>query len=78
MSKDDNYTAILLEDMNDKFDLIMEAIRPLQTLPAQVARLGEDVAELKSDMKVVKAAITDLTPQVNDIDVRVQRLESKI
>lgn len=78
MSKDDDYTAILLEDMNDKFDLIMEAIRPLQTLPAQVARLGEDVAELKSDMKVVKAAITDLTPQVNDIDVRVQRLESKI
>lgn len=77
MSREDDYNGILLEDMNSKFDAIMEALQPLQCLPAQVAGLTERADELSADMKVVKAAVTDLSVQVNDIDMRVQRLESR-
>lgn len=76
MSREDDYNGILLEDMNSKFDAIMEAIRPLQVLPQQVAELSARVDELSADMKVVKAAITDLSAQVHDLDLRVQRLEA--
>ncbi|HEY5667617.1 MAG TPA: hypothetical protein VIR03_00465 [Candidatus Saccharimonadales bacterium] len=63
--------------MNSKFDAIMDVLQPLMVLPGQVARIEVRLDELSSDVKVVKAAVTDLSVQVQDIDLRVQRLEAK-
>jgi hypothetical protein len=60
---DDNYTAVLLEDVNSKLDAIIEVVVPMHKdviiLKEDVAVLKEDVAELKSDMKIVKHAIRE-------------------
>lgn len=45
--------------------VIDNKLRPIKT----------DITELKSDMKVVKAAVTDLSGTVNDHDTRIKRLE---
>lgn len=77
MDDSTHYTDILLEDMNSKFDAVMEILQTLAVLPQQVARIEVRLDELSLDVKVVKAAVTDLSVQVQDIDLRVQRLEAK-
>jgi hypothetical protein len=54
---DQDYTTLILEDMNSKFDAVLEMVSPLVVLPTKIDAMQEDIAELKSDMKVVKAAI---------------------
>lgn len=77
MDDSTHYTDILLEDMNSKYDAVMEILQTLAVLPQQVARIEVRLDELSLDVKVVKAAVTDLSVQVQDIDLRVQRLEAK-
>jgi len=57
-------TNALLEDINAKFDVILEIVRPLAELPERVGWLEDDVRELKEDMKVVKVAVTDTNRQI--------------
>ena len=42
----------------------------------RVSTKEQDVAELKQDMKVVRAATTDTSHQVHDLERRVSRLEA--
>jgi phage shock protein A len=46
----------VLENITTQLQRFAEA---MAVVPAQVRQLSSDVAELKSDMKVVKAAVTD-------------------
>jgi hypothetical protein len=55
----DNYTAVMLEDVNSKVDRLIEILQPFPKMQEDVATLKEDVAELKSDMKIVKHAIRE-------------------
>lgn len=71
---DDNYTNILLEEMRDQNKAILEAVSGLPTR-TEFNLLKDDVAELKQDMKVVKAAVTDLSNKVDDHERRITRLE---
>ena len=52
----DAYVAALVEDMNGKFDLIMETLKPIQ---ADVAQLTYDVAILKDESKLWRALYKD-------------------
>jgi len=71
-----DYTDVLLEDMNTKFDVLLEAIQPLGKMSEDLHQTMQDVAELKTDVKVIKAAVTDLSTQVNDREQRVTVLET--
>ncbi|WIG58337.1 MAG: hypothetical protein OJF49_001083 [Ktedonobacterales bacterium] len=57
--KDD--TAILLEEIRDQNKAVLEAVADMKTLVDMIPTMREDIAELKQDMKVVKAAVTDLS-----------------
>jgi uncharacterized protein YoxC len=73
MSKsDDNHTNVLLEDINGKFDTILEAITSMQPQVAKIASIEESVAELKTDVKVIKAAVKDQGKQLHDHDRKVK------
>jgi len=45
-------------------------------MAARLERVEQDVAELKSAMKVVKAATTDISHQLADHEHRIARLEA--
>ncbi len=58
MSKDKNYTNVILEEMNGKFDLLVEAVGTVQEKLETLA-LKKDLTEVKEDVKMIRAAVTD-------------------
>lgn len=71
-----NYTGILLEDINSKFDMLVELVMPLTLLPAAVAQLQEDIAEMKADIKILKKVAGDHSGKLHNHEFRISRLES--
>lgn len=72
----DDYVAVLLEDMNSKFDAVIESVSGLATDVKELKQLIPDVTELKSDVKVIKAAVTDQTTKLNDHETRITVIEA--
>jgi hypothetical protein len=70
--------GIVNEQIDDKLDLLLEVVSDMQQKVNALPRIETEIAELKADMKVVKAAVTDTSRQVHDIDRRVTRLEAAV
>jgi polyhydroxyalkanoate synthesis regulator phasin len=73
MKKD--YHIILLEEIRDQNKAILEGQKD-QASRADMRRLEQDIAELKDDMQVVKAAVKATNRDVVALDRRVTRLEA--
>lgn len=75
MSKNDGYTAALLEDIDSKFDRVIEAVG---TLGEEIKRKAdaEALEVIHADIKVIKAAITDTNTEVQSQGRRITALES--
>jgi hypothetical protein len=73
--KELQYNGAVLEEMRSQNKAILEGQKG-QASSADVRRLQQDVTELKQDMKVVRAATTDSSHQVHDLERRVSRLEA--
>jgi len=67
--------GVLLVQIRDQNKAVLEGIKDLPTR-MEFSELRQDVAELKQDMKVVRAATTDTSHQVHDLERRVSRLEA--
>ena len=75
MSKDKDYTNVLLEEMNGKFDLLIEIVGGMKDEMKTLAK-QTDLEEVKADVKVVKAAVIDQTRQLNVHEARITNLET--
>jgi len=75
-NSDDNYVGVLLEQIRDEIKAVHEEVGGMREELANVPK-REEFNELKDDMKVVKAAVTDISHQANDHDHRITRLEAK-
>lgn len=82
-STSDNETAqevrhmsVLMEQVLSQNQLIMESVGDMQDKVKLIPAIAEDVAILKADMKIVKAAITDTNKELHSLDRRVTRLEA--
>jgi hypothetical protein len=75
MAKKD-YQTLLIEQLVDQNKAILEYVGELPSIERDVVQLKADGAELKSDMKVVKAAVTDVSQHLADHERRVARLEA--
>lgn len=73
MSKD--YTDVLLEEMNGKFDRLIEVMAQMREEMKHFAR-QEDLEEVKADVKIIKAAVTDLSSQVNRHEIEIGQLKT--
>ena len=69
------YNTILLEEIRDQNKAILEGQKD-QASRADMRRLEQDIAELKDDMQVVKAAVKATNRDVVALDRRVTRLEA--
>jgi hypothetical protein len=76
MSKDDNYVAVMLEQIQDQNKTVLEAVGDMQKHVAKLPHIEESIEELGQDMKVVKAAITDVSHQQSEHEHRISRLEA--
>ncbi len=85
-NSDDNYIGVLLEDIRDQNKAVLEAVGDIQKQVAELPTMKEDIKELKDDMKIIKAAVTDQGKpgfrlrrpgkQLNDHEHRIGDLEA--
>jgi hypothetical protein len=73
MSSDSDNIQILMEDVQAKFDAIMEVVLPSRK---DIEQLKLDMNEVKADVKVIKAAVIDNSSQINDNERRTTQLEA--
>jgi len=71
---DDNM-GFVLEHLDDQLKAILEGQGALKDVPSAIARLQEDMDEVKTDIKAIKAAVTDQTGQLNGHENRLTSLE---
>ena len=76
-SKNDtgHYQGVLLEDINHKFDVIVEYLAPLAKLPRKVDQIDERLQRVESDVKVIKRVVTDQGKDHKQLEGRVATLE---
>lgn len=72
---DNDYTGLLLEQIRDQNRAVLEAVTNLPTR-IEFNELKEDPQTLKSDARVIKAAVADLSTQLTDHEHRITRLEA--
>lgn len=75
MSKKDDYTKVLMEDINGKFDLIMEMVTPMRKELAEIRVIVDDIPEMKNDIEVIKKVVKETNVQVHDHEQRIAKLE---
>jgi len=73
---DDERKAVLGEVLADELKAIVEYVKDVPAIRAKVDTLSEDMQVVKSDIKIIKAAITDLSKQVDDHERRITHLEA--
>lgn len=76
MESDNNYTNVILEDMNAKFDRLIEVVNGMNDALKTKAE-QEDIEEIKADVKVIKAVLTDHSSTLNDHEDRIVALEQR-
>ncbi len=72
---DEEQRQVLGEVLMDELKAIREGIGNLPTRP-EFNVLKDDVAELKSDMKIVKAVVTDQSKQLADHEEQLAHLRN--
>lgn len=75
-NKSINDVAVLLEDMNGKFDFMLEILVPIKKQTDRIPKIEQDIEELKIDMQVIKFAAQKTNQNVAVLDERVTRLEA--
>jgi len=71
-----NYTEILLEEMNTKFDIMLEIVMPLTELRPIIDQIAKRVERIENDMVVIKRVVKDHSGTLRMHDFRIKKLES--
>ena len=72
----DRYKGVMLEELLGQNKAILEAVGDMQRHVADIPQMKEDIGELKSDMKIVKAAVTANSRDIHDHEHRITILEA--
>ena len=73
----DIYMAVLLEDINGKFQFVAEAVSDIMRIVKNLL-LREEFYELKTDAETIKITVREANKQLQDHEKRITKLEAKI
>lgn len=77
----DDYVAVLLEDVNSKFDQIIEVVSPLlekvNGIDDRLDRIDQRLEVVEGDLRVIKAAVTEQSKELDDHEHRIGQLEAR-
>lgn len=71
----DNYTGALLEDIDHKIDLILEAQAALTGVPQKINEIDARLIRVEGDVKVIKKVVTEHSRELRDHYKRITTLE---
>jgi len=84
-ANEDNATAaelrrlgVLYEGMRDDIKSIVEAVKTIQPMLAEIPGIKNEVEVMSDDVKAIKAAIKDTNRDLHLLETRVDRLEAAI
>lgn len=72
-----HYKGALLEDIRDQLQAVLEGQVSLAGVPQAIADLQTDMNDVKADIKVIKAVVTDQTYELKNQEHRLTRLERR-
>ncbi len=78
MSQTNNYHDILLEDIQHKFELILEIVQPLTSLPQQFQLLDERLIVVESDVKIIKTIVSEHSKILMKHDQDITEIKSRL
>jgi len=70
-----NYTDILLEDINDKFQAVLEAVGSMQDSVKKIPKMAERIEKLEYEMGALKIAARVASDNTQIIKIRTEKLE---
>lgn len=69
---------MLLEDMNSKFDRMLEIVTPLAEMPQFLKDMGYKVEEGESEIEVMKVVVKDHSAELRNHGDRIIKLEDGV
>lgn len=75
-TKDDDYMMALLENINGKFDFLVEILAPMKKQTDKIPKIQEDIEEIKNDIKVIKFATMKTNQNIADHGKHLKHLET--
>lgn len=75
MAKKD-YSEVLLEDMNSKFELILEAVGGMQDQVKKIPKISERIKKIEHDLSAVRLDTSMTHSDVRLIKIRTEKLEN--
>ncbi|MEK7059916.1 MAG: hypothetical protein AAB971_04135 [Patescibacteria group bacterium] len=73
---EDHYQGALLEEMNERFKLIMEILVPLRDVPADIKEIKEVIAEMQADNRMFKYYMKESGGILSNHEMRLTDLEA--
>ena len=78
MVSEKDYTDVLLEDINSKFDAVLDAVGGMQGNVKKIPGIVEKAERLEDDMATVKLVTKETNHDVKNIKVRVEKIDKQI
>lgn len=75
---DRNYTDVLLEDINGKFEFIVDAVGGLQDSVRKIPKMEVRLENIEKDVKVIKLVVKDTSKQLKSHENRITKLETAV
>ena len=77
MSKSkDHYEGALLEEFRDQMKFVIEALKALKDVPADIKQIKADLAEMNQWKFAAKEVIKDQSKTLNNHETRLTKLET--
>jgi phage shock protein A len=73
---DKDYRDVLLEQIVDQNKAILEYVGEMPKISDRLAHVEQVVDEVQQDVKVIRAAVTDQSTKLAELDARVLALEA--
>lgn len=73
---EDEKRQVLGSVLADQLSAIQEAVKDVPEIKIKLDRLDSTLNDIGGDLKIVKAAITDLSNQVNEHERQIRRLQT--
>jgi len=71
----DHYQGVLLEELREQMKFVIEALKALKDVPADIRQIKADMAEMKQWKFVAKEVIKDQSKTLNNHETRLTKLE---
>lgn len=77
MQRDEEYISAIIEDMDDRFDTILEVLESLRHMPASLRATEERLDAMSETIGLLVPVLHEQQTSLTDVRTRMSKLESE-